>query len=309
LRTKAIVILLIVIFAVLIVPTSASSVSMTIDKKLGQVQAIFRLSLQQNITQLPNQTSALNLSNDPQLASSFSNALKANSTAVPSDVTMDITSKGTSLSITTIMTVSGVSQRRGDILAVDMGWKGFNVTADLRAGNLSYNTMGSRYFLPVVDFYTNATKSASRPNATITGVSFFINRTSVGPRTAENYAGNFTIFDFTDLKSPLEQWQRTYSLSNDTTKWQYAPLQRFDFAIATQHQNRTTVFDASYAYDAEITVSGLARAHGDTLMVDAGTGQREWIMAGIIAIAIVLAIATQLLFRAKKKKYAKFGRW
>lgn len=307
--TKAIIILLIVIFAVLIVPTSASSVSMTIDKKLGQVQAIFRLSLQQNITQLPNQTSTLNLSNDPQLASSFSNALKANSTAVPSDVTMDIISKGTSLSITTIMTVSGISERRGDILAVDMGWKGFNVTADLRAGNLSYNTMGSRYFLPMVDSYINASRSASRPNATITGVSFLINRTSVGPRTAENYAGNFTIFDFTDLKSPLEQWQRTYSLSNDTTTWQYAPLQRFDFAIATQHQNRTTVFDASYAYGAEVTVSGLARAHGDTLMVDAGTGQREWIMAGIIAIAIVLAIATQLLFRAKKKKYTKFGRW
>ncbi len=297
-------------FASLIVPTSASNVSITIDKKTGQVQAIFRLTLEQNITQLPNQTNTLNLANDPQSASSFNEALKkTNSTAVLSDLTMDITSKGSSLTLTTTMTVSGVSDRRGDILTVKMDWKGFNVTSDLRAGNLSYNKLGLRYFRPVVLFYANASRFVARPNATITGVSFLVNRTSVGPPTAENYAGNFTILDFADLNTPLEQWGRTYSLSNDTTTWRYTPAQHFDFAITTQRQNRTTEFFATYSYDAEIIVSGIARAHADTLLVDAGTGQEEWIMAGIVSLTIILAIVTQLLFRAKKKKYVKFGRW
>ncbi len=297
-------------FALLIVPTSASNVSITIDKKTGQVQAIFRLSLEQNITQLPNQTNTLNLANDPQLASSFDEALKkSNSTAVLSDLTMDITSKGSSLTLTTTMTVSGVSDRRGDILAVKMDWKGFNVTSDLRAGNLSYNKLGARYFRPVVLFYSNASRFVARPNATITRVSFLVNGTSVGPPAAENYAGNFTILDFADLNTPLEEWARTYSLSNDTTTWRYTPAQHFDFAITTQRQNRTTEFFATYGYDAEIIVSGIARAHGDTLLVDAGTGQEEWIMAGIVSLTIILAIVTQLLFRARKKKYAKFGRW
>ncbi len=309
-RTRAIIILLIVMVSVFIVPASASNVSVTIKKKEGQVQAVFGLSLHQNITQLPNQTNTLNLANDGQLASSFTDALrKTNSTATPSDLAVDIVSSGTSLVITTTMTLSGVSERRGDILRVDMGWKAFNVTADLRAGNLSYNTIGARYFRPIVVFYSNASRFVSRPKATITGVSFLINGTSVGPLTAENYAGNFTIFDFTALSTPLEGWERAYSLSNDTTTWRYNPPQRLDLAIATQHQNRTTKFVATYGYDAEITVSGIARAHGDTLMVDAGTGQQEWTMAGIVAIAIILAIVTQLLFRAKKKKYAKFGRW
>ncbi len=309
-RTRAIIILLIVMVSVFIVPTSASNVSVTIKKKEGQVQAVFGLSLQQNITQLPNQTNTLNLTNDGELASAFTDALrKTNSTAAPSDLAVDIASRGKSLSLTTTMTLSGISERRGDIFRVDMGWKAFNVVADLRAGNLSYNMIGARYFRPIVVFYSNASRFVSRPNATITGVSFLVNGTSVGPSTAENYAGNFTIFDFTDLKSPLEKWERTYSLSNDTTTWRYNPPQRLNFLITTQHQNRTTEFFATYSYDAEITVSGIARAHGDTLMVDAGTGQEEWIMAGIVAIAIILAVVTQLLFRAKKKKYAKFGRW
>ncbi len=309
-RTRAIILLLIVMVSVFIVPTSASNVSVTIKKREGQVQAIFSLSLQQNITQLPNQTNTLSLTNDGQLASAFTDALrKTNSTAAPSDLAVDIASRGTSLSITTTMTLSGISERRGDILRVGMGWKAFSVTADLRAGNLSYNTIGARYLRPVVVFYSNASRFVSRPNATITGVSFFVNGTSVGPPTAENYAGNFTIFDFTALNTPLEGWKRTYSLSNDTTTWRYNPPQRLDFSIAAQHQNRTTKFVATYGYDAEITVSGIARAHGDILMVDAGTGQEESIMAGIVAIAIILAIVTQLLFRAKKKRYAKFGRW
>jgi hypothetical protein len=285
-------------------------VSVTVNKKNGEVRAMLSLSLQQNITRLPNQTNILNLANDGQLASAFTDALrKVNSTAAPSNLAVDIASKGTSLSITVGMTLAGLSERRGDILKVDMGWKALNVTADLRAGNLSYNTIGVRYFRPIAVFYSNASRFVGRPNATTTGVSFFVNGTSVGPPTAENYAGNFTIFDFTALNTLLESWERTYSLSNDTTTWRYHPPQRLNFAITIQRQNRTTEFFATYGYDAEITVSGIARAHGNTLMVDAGTGQEEWIMAGIVAITIVLAIVTQLLFRAKKKKYAKFSRW
>lgn len=309
-RVGAIIILVIVMFAALIVPASASNISITIDKKTGQVQAIFRLSLEQNITQLPNQTNTLNLGNDAQLATSFNEALKrTNSTAVLSDLTVDIASKGSSLSITATMTVSGVSDRRGDILAVKMNWKGFNVTSDLRAGNLSYNKLGDRYFRPVVLFYSNASEFVGRPNATITGVTFLINGTSVGAPAAENYAGNFTTLDFADLNASLEEWERTYSLSNDTTTWRYTPAQHFDFAITSQKQNRTTELFASYGYDAEITVSGLARAQGDTLLVDAGTGQQEWIMTGIVSLTIVLAIVTQLIFNARKKKYVRFGRW
>ncbi len=189
-----------------------------------------------------------------------------------------------------------------------MGWKTFNVSSDLRAGNLSYNFVGLRYFRPVAAFYSNASRFIGRPNQTIAGVSFFVNKTSVGGPTAENYVGNFTMLDFTALNLPLESWSRTYSLSNNTTTWRYTPPQSLDFSIQVQQFNTTSILSASFGYSAEVTVPGIAHAKGNTLSLDVGTGQKEWVMASIVTAAIVLAIVMQLLFRARKKKYVKFGR-
>jgi hypothetical protein len=72
--------------------------------------------------------------------------------------------------------------------------------------------------------------------------------------------------------------------------------------------NVTTSFFARYGYEAEITAKGIARAHGDTLLFDVGTGIKEWVMAGLIALTIFTAIVTQLSFGAKKKRI-KSGRW
>lgn len=307
-RPAAIIILLMIMVSLFVVPSSASSVTITIEHE--QAKAKLVLSLQQNMTQLPNQTSTLNMASDGNLSSAFTNALKGISPyATPSDLTLNLDSTGTSLNITATLTVSGVSERRGDILAVDMAWKAFNISSDLRAGNLSYNKMGYRYFLPVAAYYTNASRFVGRPNATITGVSFFINKTSVDGRVAENELGNFTIFDFRGLNASLEGWSRTYSLSNNTTTWRYTP-QPIDISISVQRMNRTTTdMFARYGYNAEITVLGIARAKGNTLLLDIGTGQKEWIMVGIVGVTVILAIVAQLLFRAKKKKYVKFGRW
>lgn len=306
-RPTAIIILLIIVSA-FVAPASASDVTITVEKE--QVRAKFLLSLHQNMTQFPNQTSTLDMASDAKLSSAFAGGLKkAAPTASPSGLTVKLESTTTWLNLTTAMTVSGVTERPGDILRVDTAWRAFNVSSDLRAGNFSYNTVGSRYLLPVVQFYSNASRFVGRPNATITGVTFFINKTSVAPRTTENYVGNFTVLDFRPLDVPLEHWTRRYNLSNNTTTWRYSPPARLDLSITVQRSNRTANIYSSYGYSAEITVSGMARAQGNTLLVDVGTGQKEWIMAGIVVIGIVLAIVTQLVFRARKKKYVKFRRW
>lgn len=307
-RPTAIIILLMIIVSVFVAPASASDVTITVQKE--QVRAKLVLSLHQNITQFPNQTNALDMASDAKLSSAFVEGLKkAAPTASPSDLTLKVDSTTTWLNLTAAMTVLGVTERRGDILAIDTAWRAFNVSSDLRAGNLSYNTVGSRYLLLGVKFYSNASEFVGRPNATITGVIFFVDRTSVSARTAENYVGNFTFLDFRPLEVPLERWGRTYDLSNNTTTWRYSPSARLDLSITVQRLNVTTNIFSSYGYSAEITVSGMARAQGNTLLVDIGTGQKEWIMAGMIVLAIALAIVTQLVFRAKRKKYIKFGRW
>lgn len=307
-RTAASIILLLITVSLFVVPGYASNVTITIENQ--QVRARLGLSLQQNMTQLPTQTSTLNMASDDKLSSAFTEALtKALPGAAPSDLTLNIQSAGTWLNISAVITVTGVSERNGDILSSNMSWKSFNVSSDLRAGNLGYNTVGNQYLRPVAAFYTNASLLVGRPNSTITGVNFLVNKTGVSGFTAEDYVGNFTLLDFRALDVPLESWTRTYSLSNNTTTWRYTPTQPLDVSVGIERLNLTTTIFASYGYQAEVTVQGIARAHSDTLLLDVGTGQKEWVMLGIVAFTVILAIIAQFFFRARSKKYTKFGRW
>ena len=307
-RTAAFILLLLITVSLFVLPAYASNVTITVENQ--QVKTTLDLSLQQNMTQLPTQTSTLNMATDDKLSAAFTDALtKALPGATPSDLTLNVQSAGIWLNISAAITVTGVSQRAGDILSSNMTWKAFNVSSDLRAGNLSYNAVGIRYLLPVAAFYTNASLRARRPNSTITGVNFFVNKTSVSGFTAEDYVGNFTLFDFRALNVPLQSWNRTYTLSNNTTTWRYTPLQRLDVSVGIERLNVTTTLFASYGYQAEVSVQGIARAHGDTLLLDVGTGQKEWVMLGIVAFTVILAIIVQLFFRARSKKYTKTARW
>lgn len=306
-RPAAILILFVITVSLFVVPAYASGVTITIENQ--QVRARLSLSLEQNITQLPLQSDTLNMASNAQLSSAFGSALTdAYPGAAPTDLSLNLDSAPTWLNITTTMTVSGVAVRSGDVLSANMTWKDFNISSDLRSGNLSYNTIGNRYFRPIAAFYANASLFVGRPNSTITGVNFFINETSVAGPVAEDYVGNFTVFDFRTLSVPIVDWTRTYTLSNNTTTWRYTPPQLLDISIGVQRLNKTMSMLARYGYEAEITVNGIARAKGDSLLLDVGTGQKEWIMAGLVVITIALALGMQILFRAKKKAI-KLDRW
>ena len=306
-RPAAILVLFVIVGSLFVLPAHASDVTITIENQ--QVQAKLILSLQQNITRLPVQSNTLSIATNDELSSAFTKALtNASSGAAPTGLTLNLDSAGMWLNISATMIVSGVSVRNGDVLSANMTWKDFEISSNLRAGNLSYNTVGEQYLRPIAAFYSNASRFVGRPNSTITGVNFFVNRTSVSGPVAENYVGNFTVFDFRALRVPIEDWTRAYTLNNDTTTWRYTPPQLLDISIGVQRLNVTTSYFARYGYEAGITVQGIARAHGDTLLLDVGTGQKEWVMAGLIALTIILAIVTQLSFRAKKKS-VKLGRW
>jgi hypothetical protein len=204
------------------------------------------------------------------------------------------------------MDVVGVSQRNGDILTANMTWLPFDVNSDLRAQNLSFNMIGSHYFRSAVAYYANASRFVSLPNATITGATFFANGTSIGPPAAENYVGNFTTLRFDLLDPNVGGWNRTYTLTNDTTTWRYFPSQLLKFDMRIERKNVTTDYVAKYGYDAVISVPGVGRAQGDVILVDVGTGQMEWAMAAIVIVAVISAIGVQTLFRNRKRRVAKF---
>jgi len=306
-RPLAILTLIIFLVSALYVPVSASSVTVNIQGQ--QVHATISLSLVQNITALPNITTTVDSAAQPNLSAAFDQGLShVNPNATSSGLTVGISSTKSSLNLTYTMDVAGVSQRNGDIVSVNMTWLAFNVTSDLRAENLSYNTIGSRYFRPVVAYYANQSRFVGRPNATFTGVTFFVNGTSFNPTQAQEYAGNFTMIDFSDLPTTLDQWNRTYTLTNNTTTWRYSPPQLFSFDMRIERKNVTADYVANYGYSAMISVSGLSRAQGNTILIDVGTGEMEWVMAAIVILAVFSAVSVQVMYRNRRKRAGKFQR-
>jgi hypothetical protein len=306
LRPVAAVILILIVASVCAAPASAADVTITFDKQ--QVQAKMILSVHQNMTRFPNQATSLDASSGANVSSAINEALRGpDRSASFSALSVKVKSNATWLNLSVVMSLAGVSERRGDVADVNMTWKAFNTTADLRVGNFSYNTVGSRYFRPVVDFYQNASKFENSPNATIKAVTFFVNGTSVAGASVANQVGNFTVLDFRSLDLPLDQWNRTYNLANNTTTWRYAPPTILNASIRVQELNKTFTLFSYYAYGALITVQGLASAHGNLLRADVGTGQQEWIMTGAVLLAVVAAVVVQVSFR-RKRKALRLGR-
>ena len=306
-RYKAIPIFIIILGS-LLVPVHASQVTMTV--RSGTIGSKMTLAFYQNMTRFPMRTATLDGTTDPTLMDSFTKALKAaDPVAGISQVGINLTSTANWLNITASMDVSGVTVQTGDILNTTTTWKSYYIANDLRSGNVSFNAVGSRYLRPVYDYYVNATRFVGKPNATITGVSFFSNNNTVlAGDEAANQAGNLTLFDFRPLNVSLSQWNYTYNLQNDTTSWRFTPAPIISSSIKfTKGLNNTSVILADYSYGAEVVVRGLARSHGDEVLVDVGSGNRELVMAGIVTLTIILAVCVQLLYRGRKKR-AMLGR-
>ena len=102
---------------------------------------------------------------------------------------------------------------------------------------------------------------------------------------------------------PLEQWNKTYNIQNNTTNWRYTPPQALAVSLSgTRGLNNTFQMFANYGYDAEIVLPGVAQGSGNTLVVGVGSGHREVAMIAAVIFFIALAVGVQLLFRSKKRK-------
>lgn len=306
-RSLAIFVLATFLLCTVFAPASASNIVVVVQRQ--QVHATFALSVVQNITSLPSVPATVDTSIGSNVSSAFAGALRdVDPSASPSNLGIGLANTQRGLNLTCTFDISGVTRLNGDILSVNMTWLPFDVNSDVRAQNFSFNTIGNRYFRAVVTHYANASRFVGLPNATITGVTFFVNGTSVGAPAAQDYVGNFTTLNFGTLDPNLADWNRTYTLTNNTTTWRSFPSKLLNFDMRISRKNTTSDYIATYGYNAAISVSGVGRTQGNTILVDVGTGQTEWVMAAIVILAFVSAVTVQLLFRSKKKRLARFQR-
>lgn len=194
------------------------------------------------------------------------------------------------VNVTASFVVSGAVTREGDLTKADLSWKAFNLTRDLKAGNVSYNQYSRTYLGPLVSEIINQTRNTPN-NFTFVTSTIFLSNQSVSGETTLDRVGNTALLDFSTLSSQLSLWNRKYDLGNHQTTWAFDPGSILDLNIRTQVKpgNVTYHFVVNYAYNATVTVPGLAFAQGDTIVVESGSGYRE---VGMLAILVALFVGS-----------------
>lgn len=130
-RSVSVIILLLVASSFLTAPVSAAEITISVEKE--QVLARIVLSVHQNITVLPSQTSVISGTQDAATLSNFSEAIrKLNPNATLSDLSLQLNSSSSWLNLTVTMSLSGIIERHGDISTVNTTWKAFDISTDLR---------------------------------------------------------------------------------------------------------------------------------------------------------------------------------
>ncbi|MCJ7456949.1 hypothetical protein MUP07_09475 [Candidatus Bathyarchaeota archaeon] len=278
----------------------ASSVQYSIQDEKASVNLV--LHFFQNMTSMPSINTPLSGLSAEDLASALNEGLTAKDpSASISSVSGEIVSDKGWINSTIHFEVSGISVSRGDLLIVNCSWISFNVSRDLRLGNLSYNRIGAAYVRPTLETYV---KYIGAPlNATVPEVMLLSGGQELGAVPALNMAGNATLLDFASLSEPIEKWQRTYNMTEDSTAWVNEADPAVDLKVVVTPQDGTpSMYQASYRYNATISISGPAQAEGNTIGTEAQGGNKLLLMLGVIVGSFVVAVAASWRYRSRRRQ-------
>ncbi len=278
----------------------ASSVNYAIHG--GKVTVELSLQFFQNVTVMPSLSQTFSGAASQSLSSTIAGSLRneARSASV-SSLSGDLKSTGNWINTTIRFDISGVAIQNGSLLNLNCSWIRFKVPNDLKLGDLSYNLIGATYIKPTFEKYADF--QIAPLNATVSGVVYRLDTLSVSPEVAAQRAGNTTLLDFSYISPPVEEWKMSYNLSQASTTWVYTPppAAAMEMAITTK-DGKAFHMDASYAYNATLSVDGFAHVHADTITTDVTTGYEPLLMLAVVIATFVVAVATSWAYRSRRKQ-------
>lgn len=259
----------------------------------------------QNATAMPNVNGTFTGSTTQDLTSALEESLKRRVSSVSvSSLSGELTSKDGWINSTIQFQVTGASTRKGDLLIVNCSWIPFNVSRDLKFGELSYNLIGAAYIRAPFANYVDYEKPPL--NETISSVRYLSGVEEIAPGLAVEKAGNATLLDFSKLAAPFEQWQRAYNVTKGSTTWTYNPDAVVDLTMTVVPREGTeSVSHAFYRYNATISVDSLAQAQAGAISVEVSGGFAPLLMLAVILVAFVVAVAASWSYRSRRRRMVR----
>ena len=278
----------------------ASSVNYAIHD--GKISVELSLHFFQNMTTVPDLNEKFTGAAAQNLTSAIQKSLrsKASDTSVNS-LSGDLRSSRDWINATVRFEVDGVASREGDLLNVNCSWIRFKVPDDLRLENVSYNRIGATYIRPAFEKYVNFDMPPL--NETIQDVTYQLGTAQVSPVEAVQGAGNTTLLDFSYLAPHVEDWTMTYNLTQASTTWVYnpSPAAEMNMTVAPREERPFTM-DASYAFNATISVNGLGQAHGDMISTEVSGSYEPVLMLVVVVATFVVAVVASWMHRSRRKQ-------
>lgn len=253
-------------------------------------------SLFQNMTKLPEGRIILSGSDLNEAKLAFQEALRLKNPALDvSSLSIVVSSNAGWLNVSAQFAVNGASKVERDTMWTDLSWLPYRVSSDLKAGNLTFNLIGSKYLQPIVQSLYNKT-----------GVQFFSPvYTPILPQIAMSTAGNFSTFDFHSIVENVSSWAKSFDINSKRTSWERPSEKTLDLRIQIETGN---VSKSLYAFSntyARVSTEGRGAAFGDTIVVERPTGTWEVMMlvalSGFLGLTVVAYYYERRIMRSFRK--------
>jgi hypothetical protein len=296
----AICLLTVLAFSWSVAIARASSVNYTIHD--GKVSVELSLQFYQNATAMPTLSEKFTGAAAQDLTSAIEEALKSKVNGISiSSLSGELISSSDWINASIRFDVSGVASESGSVLNVNCSWITFKVPNDLRLENVSYNTIGSTYIKPAFEKYASFDKPPL--NETVEDVAYQFGVEPVPTVEAAERAGNTTLLDFSYLSSRVEGWRMAYNYTRGSTRWVYERIPVAEMLmIVTPRGENPFIVAASYAYNATLSVDGLAQAHGEIITTEVSGGYEPLLMLAVVIATFIVAVTTGWIYRSRRKQ-------
>ena len=270
--------------------------SITVGGNAATVSIRTRFYENMTISSLPNYTLALLGSNASNAKNIFISAINQLTNGISiSSLEIYSSSAGNIISTTVNFTLDGSISHDQYGSKINMAWKSFKITDDIRAANQSLNFVGT---------YLSSSPFLRRTSTRTETWAYYEDGTPVPSLSSPQAASSFSIFDFSSLSNPLSSWPVTFSPLNGTTQWTNSLNHNITILenIGTGSAVTTAAFVASDSQNVKVAIPGIDQTIRDTVFTGLNTPTAVMLFILMLVLPVV-GIATYLLDRKLSRSY------